>query len=168
MTGPRQGPSRAAGLLLSAGVLVVLLAVLLWWWDASSEREPAAPQTVPTSTQTPGAQDPGTQNPGSTDAGEVPTCDLEELPATVLPVIEDIETNGPFDHPGHDGGRFGNYEGVLPDEALGYYREYTVQTPGLNHRGPRRIVTGGEHAPEPQVWYYTDDHYDSFCEFALP
>jgi ribonuclease T1 len=39
----------------------------------------------------------------------------------------------------------------------GYYREYTVRTPGVTHRGIRRIVTGkgGER-------YYTDDHYRSF------
>ncbi len=44
-------------------------------------------------------------------------------------------------------------------EPRGYYREYTVETPGLSHRGARRIVTGGE---PPEVFYYTDDHYDSF------
>ena len=59
--------------------------------------------------------------------------------------------------------RFGNYEGVLPQESRDYYREYTVETPGLNHRGTRRIVTGGGSETDPDVWYYTDDHYESFC-----
>ena len=46
---------------------------------------------------------------------------------------------------------------ILPDQPLGYYAEYTVATPGVDHRGARRIVTGdgGE-------YYYTDDHYTSF------
>lgn len=83
-------------------------------------------------------------------------------------MIEDIEAGGPFEHPQHDGGRFGNYEGILPPEPLGYYREYTVDTPGLNHRGPRRIVTGGDTSVDPDAWYYTSDHYESFCEFDLP
>ena len=57
---------------------------------------------------------------------------------------------------------FGNREGHLPRESRGWYREYTVATPGLSHRGTRRIITGGN---PPQAWYYTDDHYDSFRAF---
>jgi ribonuclease T1 len=60
---------------------------------------------------------------------------------------------------------FFNREGRLPSRPRGYYREYTVDTPGLGHRGARRIVTGGE---PPDVWYYTDDHYDSFRPFEPP
>ena len=40
-----------------------------------------------------------------------------------------------------------------------------METPGLSHRGARRIVTGGD---PPEAWYYTDDHYDSFRPFAVP
>ncbi len=56
-----------------------------------------------------------------------------------------------------DGSTFQNREGLLPDEPLGYYREYTVETPGSPDRGARRLVigSGGE-------TYYTDDHYASF------
>ena len=57
---------------------------------------------------------------------------------------------------------FGNREGHLPRKPRGWYREYTVETPGLSHRGARRIVTGGD---PPREWYYTDDHYDSFRPF---
>ena len=32
---------------------------------------------------------------------------------------------------------------LLPAEKRGFYREYTVKTPGLRHRGARRIVCGG-------------------------
>ena len=71
---------------------------------------------------------------------------------------------GPYEHPDNDNKRFGNYEGVLPKESKNYYREYTVDSPGVNHRGAKRIVTGGGTETDPDVWYYTDDHYESFCE----
>lgn len=96
----------------------------------------------------------------------IEACSDDELPATMVPVVEDILDGGPYDYPGHDAGRFGNYEGILPDEQLGYYREFTVETPGLDHRGARRIVTGGAQETGPEVWYFTDDHYEGFCQFA--
>jgi ribonuclease T1 len=95
----------------------------------------------------------------------IDACSDEALPPQLDEVADDVEAGGPFDHPGKDGSTFHNYEGFLPDESRGYYREYTVATPGLDHRGARRIVTGGG-GTEPEVWYYTDDHYESFCEFA--
>ena len=47
---------------------------------------------------------------------------------------------------------------MLPDEPRGYYREYTVETPGSSDRGARRIVTGGE---RPAAFYWTADHYET-------
>ncbi|RBG18094.1 ribonuclease, partial [Xanthomonas oryzae pv. oryzae] len=64
-------------------------------------------------------------------------------------------------HP-QDGGVFGNREHRLPERPRGYYREYTVDTPGSPDRGARRIVTGGT---PPEAWYYSDDHYQSFKAF---
>lgn len=96
---------------------------------------------------------------------DLPDCALEDLPGTTLVVIEDIEAGGPYDYPGDDGGTFGNYEAELPEEGRGYYREYTVETPGLDHRGARRIVTGGLDTTDPDEWFFTQDHYESFCEF---
>ncbi len=64
-----------------------------------------------------------------------------------------------------DGSVFGNRERRLPAREHGYYHEYTVPTPGLSHRGARRIVTGGD---PPREWYYTGDHYDSFRRFEPP
>ncbi|MEH0147262.1 ribonuclease domain-containing protein [Corynebacterium sp. Q4381] len=93
---------------------------------------------------------------------EIPAC--ERLPAQAEETIEVIERGGPYKYPANDDQRFGNYEGHLPEESLGYYREYTVDTPGVNHRGARRIITGGEGAG--REWYYTADHYESFCEIA--
>ena len=61
---------------------------------------------------------------------------------------------------------FGNRERLLPAEARGFYREYTVKTPGLKHRGARRIVCGGREPPRPVNCYYTADHYASFKRIA--
>jgi ribonuclease T1 len=79
-----------------------------------------------------------------------------DLPAEAKTTIGLIETNGPFPY-SRDGTVFHNYEGLLPEMPDGYYREYTVATPGATDRGARRIVAGrgGER-------YYTDDHYSSF------
>lgn len=70
-----------------------------------------------------------------------------------------IQQGGPFPYPNKDGTTFYNREGKLPAQSQGYYREYTVPTPGVSHRGARRIVTGGH---PPTVYYLTVDHYDSF------
>lgn len=129
----------------------------------SSATTPVAPAPAPVPTPPPTSSQPEpTTEPLD---GTIPWCDLDDLPATMLPVVEAVWDDGPFDHPGHDGGRFGNYEGYLPDEYLGYYREYTVDTPGIDHRGARRVVTGGDVDDDPDVWYYTADHYQTFCEF---
>ena len=98
-----------------------------------------------------------------TPASDEENCPLESLPTETKDVVGDILAGGPFEYPDNDGVRFGNYEGVLPKESRNYYREYTVDTPGLNHRGERRIVTGGGTETDPEVWYYTDDHYETFC-----
>lgn len=71
-----------------------------------------------------------------------------------------IRQGGPFPHD-RDGIVFHNRERLLPIKPHGYYREYTVDTPGLSHRGPRRVVTGGD---PPEVFYYTEDHYQSFVQ----
>ena len=99
------------------------------------------------------------------DWDDIDACYDDELPRELEPVTDDIEAGGPFEYAGKDGSTFQNREGLLPDERRGYYREYTVETPGSHDRGARRIVTGGGET-DPEVWYYTDDHYRSFCEFA--
>lgn len=132
----------------------------------------AEPDGETTGQQTWQQIDPTTAEPTG-DQGEepelgspgIPPCDVLDLPATTLPVIEDIEAGGPYDYPRNDGYPFQNREGILPDEAPDYYREFTVETPGLDHRGARRIVTGGFEETDPDHWYFTGDHYESFCEF---
>ncbi len=114
-------------------------------------------------------------NPHSSNQASVPvefstSGSRQSLPASGLPAflpaeagdtITLIQRGGPFTHQ-QDGSVFGNREGYLPRKQRGWYHEYTVETPGLSHRGTRRIITGGT---PPQVWYYTSDHYDSFRSF---
>ncbi|WP_082785602.1 ribonuclease domain-containing protein [Psychrobacter sp. P2G3] len=75
-----------------------------------------------------------------------------------------IQQGGPFPYPNKDGTTFYNREGRLPAQSQGYYREYTVPTPGVSHRGARRIVTGGN---PPTIYYLTVDHYDSFRKLEV-
>ncbi len=81
-----------------------------------------------------------------------------DLPSQARDTIVLIEQDGPFPFE-RDGITFQNREGLLPNEPRGYYREYTVITPGSRDRGARRIVAGAE-----GELYYTDDHYESFRE----
>ena len=86
------------------------------------------------------------------------------LPPEAHTTVERIQRGGPFPYP-QDGSVFGNREGLLPRQPRGWYREYTVDTPGLSHRGARRIVTGGN---PPREWHYSDNHYRSFRTFDPP
>jgi ribonuclease T1 len=81
---------------------------------------------------------------------------IAELPREARETVVLIRKRGPFPY-AKDGAVFGNREGLLPKEKRGYYREFTVKTPGERTRGARRIVLGkgGE-------LYYTDDHYNHF------
>ena len=107
----------------------------------------------------------GGSGSGSTAGGSgLPSCPLNSLPTEADEVAHDILAGGPFDHPDEDGSHFGNYQRILPRKNSNFYREYTVETPGVGHRGARRIVVGGGSDTDPDVWYYTDDHYESFCE----
>jgi ribonuclease T1 len=86
-------------------------------------------------------------------AGGVP---VESLPAQARATLALIKAGGPFPY-SQDGRIFGNRERQLPQQKRGYYREYTVQTPGARDRGARRIVAGSS-----GEYFYTDDHYHSF------
>jgi ribonuclease T1 len=85
-----------------------------------------------------------------------PTIALAELPPEARATLALIRQSGPFPYQ-RDGVVFGNFERRLPIRERGYYREYTVPTPGLSHRGARRIVAGRQ-----GELYYTADHYRSF------
>ncbi|MFO1218428.1 MAG: ribonuclease [Burkholderiaceae bacterium] len=86
---------------------------------------------------------------------------LTELPREAQQTERLIRAGGPFPY-AKDGVAFGNRERQLPRRERGYYREYTVPTPGAHNRGARRIVCGGIEVRKPEACYYTDDHYASF------
>ncbi|MEJ2804207.1 ribonuclease [Comamonadaceae bacterium PP-2] len=90
---------------------------------------------------------------------------LADLPRPARDTFALILAGGPFPHD-KDGSVFGNRERLLPIHPRGYYREYTVRTPGVRTRGARRIVCGGR-PRTPDACYYTSDHYASYRKIAL-
>ncbi len=106
---------------------------------------------------------------GGTQAKEAPPTakpalaeiSLSELPVQAQETHRLVLAGGPFPN-AKDGVVFGNRERLLPSKARGFYREYTVRTPGARNRGARRLVCGGTPPTSPEVCYYTGDHYASF------
>ncbi|MDT8999438.1 ribonuclease [Paucibacter sp. APW11] len=101
------------------------------------------------------------RKPAPQPTAELETVALSALPREAQNTHRLILAGGPFPH-SKDGTVFGNREQALPRKARGYYREYTVRTPGARNRGARRLVCGGEPPVKPEVCYYTDNHYASF------
>lgn len=97
----------------------------------------------------------------STKTPALAEVQLSELPAQAQETHRLIHAGGPFPY-SKDGVVFGNRERLLPRQARGFYREYTVKTPGARNRGARRLICGGTPPKAPEVCYYTDDHYASF------
>lgn len=95
----------------------------------------------------------------------LPDVDLVTLPAEAQKTHRLILNGGPFPFD-KDGTVFFNRERLLPRQPRGFYREYTVRTPGVRHRGARRIVCGGQPPHQPEVCFYTADHYASFSRIA--
>jgi ribonuclease T1 len=102
---------------------------------------------------------------GAAQARDTPTVlatvALTQLPPQAQETERLVHRGGPFPY-SKDGSTFGNRERVLPARPRGFYREYTVKTPGSRDRGARRIVCGGREAKAPEACFYTDDHYTSF------
>jgi ribonuclease T1 len=92
----------------------------------------------------------------ATPASGLPTVRLDQLPPEAAQTLALIDKGGPFPYD-RDGITFANQERLLPQRPNGYYKEYTVPTPGSRDRGARRLVVGKEGDV-----YYTDDHYASF------
>ncbi|KAF1684732.1 ribonuclease [Pseudoxanthomonas broegbernensis] len=135
-------------------LLAIVIAVAAMAWLALPQAQ--APQPPAAAVAQAGAGIAAAARRGH-DADALPAF----LPPEAAPVVRRILQGGPFPHR-QDGGVFGNRERRLPRRTHGHYREYTVPTPGLSHRGARRIVTGGQ---PPVEWFYTDDHYESFRAF---
>ena len=148
-------------------IIVGLLILGLWLWSQRDARAPlqapggtsqiAKPSTSPFSL--PSSEPASTQRPAAGASHSYP----EFLPPEAHDVLGRIARGGPFEYR-QDGGVFQNRERRLPSRPRGYYREYTVETPGSGDRGARRIITGG--AP-PREYWYTDDHYRSFRPFEV-
>jgi ribonuclease T1 len=140
-------------------LLVVLVAAAL----AGCGSLPGLGEATPDPTRPGGAA--GTLSPagtpGATDpASGLPVVPLAGLPPEAAATVALIEAGGPFPYE-QDGSVFQNRERLLPIRRSGYYREYTVPTPGSADRGPRRIVAGAD-----GEMYWTADHYDSFAWIA--
>ena len=99
------------------------------------------------------------------EAGVSAEVAFTKLPPEAQSTHQLILTGGPFPYD-KDGSVFGNRERQLPGKVRGYYREYTVKTPGARTRGARRIVCGGKPPTQPDACYYTTDHYASFQRIA--
>lgn len=131
--------------LLLTAVVVVFLAL-------GGTGLPGLPTESPTAAATAGAKAAtGVANPSG-----LPEIRESALPPEGREVLALIRDGGPYRYT-QDDQAFGNFERLLPRKARGYYREYTVRTPGEQDRGARRIVAG-----DGGDKYYTDDHYESF------
>ncbi|MBQ9577922.1 MAG: ribonuclease N [Ottowia sp.] len=98
-------------------------------------------------------------------ASEAGAVALAQLPSQAHDTWRRIHAGGPFPYE-KDGQVFGNRERLLPQHPRGYWREYTVRTPGVQGRGARRIVCGGAKPAQPDACYYTADHYSSFTKIT--
>jgi ribonuclease T1 len=162
---------RSAGvrrtLVVVIAVPVAVLVVVLGWvlYDPGSGGNPTGRLTNQTNTgpysasTAPTSSSAGTSSPTSSDDG-LATVSVDDLPPEAGDTLALIAAGGPFPYD-QDGITFENREGLLPAHDSGYYREYTVVTPGSPDRGARRIVVGsaGEQ-------YYTADHYVSFARIV--
>ncbi len=117
---------------------------------ASASPSPAQSRPAP-SRPSQAAPAPAQKNPSA-----LPAIRESQLPAEGRRVLALIRAGGPYRY-SQDDQAFGNFEGILPRRDRGYYREYTVPTPGESDRGARRIVAGADGEK-----YYTGDHYESF------
>jgi guanyl-specific ribonuclease Sa len=141
-------------------ILVVAAALALWAWR-QHDATPAGTDATATASVA-GGDSAGIDRPGRTARGD----DAGRWPAFLPPEARDtlalIEAGGPFPYR-QDGATFQNREHRLPERERGYYREYTVETPGSVDRGARRFIAGGD---PPSEFFYTDDHYGSFRRFT--
>lgn len=150
--------------------LIAGLLLLAWW--AWSQHAPAPVASAPqrTAQEHAGARAPQASPPGNATHAPPPVAARAYpswLPDEALDTLQLIARDGPYPHR-QDGDVFQNRERLLPQQPRGYYREYTVRTPGSRDRGARRIVAGGgtPDGGRPVEFFYTDDHYRSFRRFT--
>jgi ribonuclease T1 len=141
-------------------VALVVAALALVWGLTRSGGDPGAGPSAAVATRSstgaPGTGGGGTPSGRATPVSGLPTVAESALPDEADTTLALIRAGGPFPYE-EDGGVFGNRERILPRQPGGYYREYTVETPGEGDRGPRRIIGGAD-----GDLYWTTDHYASF------
>jgi guanyl-specific ribonuclease Sa len=145
---------------LRAAALACGTALLLTLTPACAKNSATLTGPAPTASPTAHAPSPTRQNKSG-----LPVCQLSSLPAEAATTVNLIHRGGPFPY-SRDGIVFGNFERRLPNQQRGYYHEYTVPTPGAKTRGTRRVITGGEPPTNPPEFYYTGDHYETFCQIG--
>ena len=144
---------------VGAVVLVVLAVVAVLLLDRGPG--PAGPASAtPAASAASKATTSQTARQGRDPASGLAVVDAADLPSQARRTLALIDRGGPFPY-AQDGTVFGNAEGVLPQQPRGWYREYTVPTPGESDRGARRIVTGGSGSG--RTFFWTDDHYATFA-----
>jgi len=146
-------------LTLAAVVVTVGLIAFVALDRIGSNVAPGSPAVTASTSATTRARASDTPTPAPS---RDPETGLRWVEATRLPpeaqrMLTLIDRGGPFRYD-QDGAVFGNRERILPVRSRGYYREYTVVTPGEDDRGARRIVTGDRD----RQFFYTGDHYASF------
>lgn len=135
---------------LCLGLLILVLAIsMLSNCRGASSASPTSSATRTYATTTSSSVSP-------TDTSGLRTVAFADLPSQAQATIALIDKGGPFPY-SRDGITFSNFDGLLPKERSGYYKEYTVPTPGASTRGARRIIVGQD-----GTMYYTSDHYKSF------
>jgi ribonuclease T1 len=144
------------GQVVAAGLCILIVLVALGGCAGGNGNGQAASQPDTAAAQ-PGAQKAIPTLHVTSESG-LPIVLYQDLPKQAKDTIRLIDRGGPFPF-SRDGITFQNREQILPQKTNGYYREYTVITPGSSDRGARRIVEG-----ENGELFYTDDHYESFRE----
>ncbi len=149
-----------------AAALACGTAVLLALTPACTRQSAVLTGPAPTASPTAASHAPPA-GPSTTTRNKsgLPVCQLSSLPAEAGTTVDLIHRGGPFPY-SRDGIVFGNFERRLPNQQRGYYHEYTVPTPGAKTRGARRVITGGEPPANPPEFYYTGDHYETFCQIG--
>ncbi|WP_414940538.1 ribonuclease domain-containing protein [Amycolatopsis sp. cmx-11-51] len=146
---------------ITAALIGLIVLVLAGWFvkdgiSGDDTKSTSAPASSSSAAGKPG----GTEVNQGKVAGEesgLPVKPLTGLPPQASDTWKLIKAGGPYPYPRNDDVTFQNREKVLPAKDSGYYREYTVKTPGSQDRGARRLVTGTG-----KELYYTGDHYKSF------
>ena len=145
------------------GWLVVALVLLASWAWQQRPHVPGVASLPPVSV--PDARLPAPQSLPSASGADAGWPAF--LPPEAIDTLQRIARGGPFEYR-QDGATFQNREHRLPPQPPGYYREYTVETPGSRDRGARRIIAGGGMPGDspPIEYFYSDDHYRSFRRFT--